>query len=308
MAGVAWPEGRRFAFTAFDDADHDRLDNVRPVYEFLARLGLRTTKSVWVFDAQPEARDERSTEDARYLAWVQSLQLAGFEIGFHGARSVTSDRATTERALVRFREQFGHDPDTMSNHSRNGENLYWGAARLSGWRRLVYVAAHTLDPPRADGHVEGSPRFWGDLCREHVRYVRNFVFREVNTLSVCPQQPYRDPARPFVNAWFAAAEGGDVTSWCETLAEPNQDRLAAEGGACIMYAHFANGFCDEGRLHPRFAAQLERLAGLGGWFVPVRTLLDTLAEAHGGIHDITAGERAALERRWLRTKLRHGSS
>lgn len=308
-ARVVWPEGKQFAFTVFDDADYDRLHNVRPVYDFLAQLGLRTTKSVWTLAAPKDAPlGGLSTEDAEYLAWVQALQRAGFEIGFHGARSVSSARAITEQALVRFREQFGHDPRTMSNHYQNAESIYWGAARLSGWRRLIYRAANALHPLRAEGHIEGSPHFWGDLCRERIRFVRNFVFREINTLAVCPQMPYRDPARPFVNAWFASAEGGDVDSWCATLAEANQDRLVTEGGACIMYVHFAKGFCHDGKLHPRFAAQMERLARLGGWFVPVGTLLDFLAEKNGGVHEITVSERAALEGRWLRTKLRHGSS
>jgi hypothetical protein len=308
-ARIEWPEGKKFAFTAFDDADYDRLHNVRPVYDFLTRLGIFTTKSVWTLAAPADAPlGGLSTEDAEYLAWAQSLQRAGFEIGFHGARSVSSERALTGRALARFREQFGHDPRTMSNHFQNAESIYWGSARLSGWRQLVHRAANALHPLRTEGHVEGSAYFWGDLCRERVRYVRNFVFREINTLAVCPRMPYRDPARPFVNAWFASAEGGDVDSWCATLDEANQDRLVAEGGACIMYVHFAKGFCREGELHPRFKAQMERLAGLGGWFMPVSTLLDFLAEKNGGIHEITPVERVALESRWLRTKLRHGSS
>ena len=75
-----------------------------------------------------------------------------------------------------------------------------------------------------------------------------------------------------------------------------------------MYVHFAKGFWREGKLHPRFVAQMERLAGLGGWFVPVGTLLDFLAEKNGGVREIAPAERSALEGRWLRTKLRHGSS
>ena len=43
----AWPEGRDFAFTVFDDADSQTLENGRPIYELLGGLGLRTTKSVW---------------------------------------------------------------------------------------------------------------------------------------------------------------------------------------------------------------------------------------------------------------------
>ena len=47
------------------------------------------------------------------------------------------------------------------------------------------------------GHVEGDPLFWGDLCRDRVRYVRNFTFADVNTLASCPLMPYHDPKRPW---------------------------------------------------------------------------------------------------------------
>lgn len=308
-ARIAWPDGKRFAFTVFDDADYDRLTNTRPVYDFLAELGMLTTKSVWTLAPEREAAlSGLSTADAEYLAWARSLQRAGFEIGWHNARCHSSVRADTERGLDRFREQFGSDPRTMSNHFQNSDSIYWGAARLTGLARLVYRAANFRSPLRAEGHVEASPYFWGDLCRARVRYVRNFVFREIDTLSVCPFMPYRDAAFPFVNAWYASAEGGDVDSFNATISEANQDRLAAQGGACIMYSHFAKGFFADGRIQPRFAELMRRLAGLGGWFVPVGTLLDYLAEQRSGIHEIAAAERGTLQRRWLATKLRHGSS
>jgi hypothetical protein len=310
MSGpIAWPDGKRFAFTVFDDADYDRLENTRPVYDFLAETGFRTTKSVWTVAAEREAPlGGLSTETPEYLAWAQDLQRAGFEIGFHGARSHSSPRTENARALDRFREQFGHDPHTASNHFQNADSMYWGPARLSGLARLVYRAANSRNPLRCHGHEQGSEFFWGDLCRDRVRYLRNFVFREINTLRLCPFMPYHDSARPFVSGWYASAEGGDVDSFVSTIAEANQDRLAVEGGACIMYTHFAKGFFADGQLHARFVALMKRLAALGGWLVPVATLLDFLAQQNGGIHEITPGERRALEWRWLSSKLRHGSS
>ena len=44
---VAWPEGKAFAFTVFDDTDACTVENTKPVYDFLRDCGLRTTKSVW---------------------------------------------------------------------------------------------------------------------------------------------------------------------------------------------------------------------------------------------------------------------
>lgn len=309
MPRIAWPDGKRFAFTAFDDADYDQLSNTRPVYDFLKDLGILTTKSVWTLAAQRAAPlGGLSTEEPAYLEWAQALQRDGFEIGCHGVRCHSSTRAETQLGLDRFRAQFGHDPRSFSNHFQNADSIYWGAARLTGWPRLIYRAANFRSRLRVEGHLAASPYFWGDLCRERIRYVRNFVFREINTLAMCPFMPYRDGAFPFVNAWYASSEGADVGSFNETLTEANQDRLAADGGACIMYTHFAKGFFADGQVQPRFAELMKRLAGLGGWFVPVGTLLDFLAERCGGVHELTPRERNGLQWRWLKTKLRHGSS
>jgi len=306
---IAWPDGKHFAFTVFDDADYDRLHNVRPVYEFLADLGIFTTKSVWPLAATQDAKlSGLSTESPEYLAWAQALQRTGFEIGLHGVRCHSSLREETQRGLEHFRAQFGHDPRTFSNHFQNADSIYWGDARLTGIYRLLYRLANLRHPLRTEGHHPGSPYFWGDLCRERVRYVRNFVFRNINTLAACPRMPYHDPAFPFVNAWYSSSEGADLASFVELLGEANQDRLAAEGGACIVYTHFAKGFHAGGQLNARFTSLMKRLAGLGGWFVPVGMLLDFLATQHGGIHSLKPAERNALQRRWLLTKLRHGSS
>lgn len=309
MGPIAWPEGKRFAFSVFDDADNDRLHNVRPVYDFLAELGIFTTKSVWTLPAREEVRlGGISTEDPDYLAWAQGLQRSGFEIGFHGVRCHSSTREETELGLNRFREQFGSDPASMSNHFQNADSIYWGAARLTGFWQLLYRVANFRSRLRAEGHVRTSRYFWGDICRERIRYVRNFVFREINTLKVCPEMPYHDPAFPFVQAWYASAEGGDIESFVKMLSEKNQDQLVAEGGACIMYTHFAKGFYLDGQLDARFVELMRRLAALGGWFVPVGTLLDFLASRNGGIHTLSPSERNRLQRRWLLTKLLHGSS
>jgi hypothetical protein len=140
-----------------------------------------------------------------------------------------------------------------------------------------------------------------------VKYVRNFVFADIDTLRACPEMPYHDPDKPYVNYWFASSEGLDVASFVTTLAEANQDRLAEQGGACIMYTHFAYGFSRDGVPDRRFAQLIRRLAGMNGWFVPVRTLLDFLLETKGR-HELSPGERRRLEWRWLWHKARVGGT
>ena len=88
--------------------------------------------------------------------------------------------------------------------------------------------------------------------------------------------PYHDTKRPLVNYWFASSNGRDIQTFNRCLSEENQDRLEEEGGVCIMYAHFAFGFCEDGRVDPRFAALMRRLAKKNGWFVPVHQVLDHL--------------------------------
>ena len=173
-------------------------------------------------------------------------------------------------------------------------------------QRLIYDLLH-LKLNRHNGgvfqgHVEASPLFWGDLCREKIRYVRNFTFGDINTLKVCPAMPYHDPDRPYVNYWFAVSEGPRIEGYNSMLSEENQDRLASEGGACIMYTHLACGFLENGEINKRFRTLMERLSKMNGWFVPVYTLLDYLLASQGH-HEITKDERQGLERKWLRHKI-----
>lgn len=311
MAGdrIEWPEGKAFAFTVFDDTDRATLANVSPVYELLGDLGFRTTKSVWpVAGAEMPAIGGSTADDPDYRAWTLELQAAGFEIGYHGATYSTAPRRTIIRALDRFREIYGHDPRSMANHSGCADSIYWGPNRVSGLSRTAY----SLMTKRSRdgffrGHVEGDPLFWGDVCRERVQYVRNFTYRDVNTLTACPAMPYHDPDRPYVNRWFASSEGQTVREFNACLSEENQDRLEAEGGACIMYTHFAAGFAGDGGLDAGFVRLMKRLATRNGWFVPTTTLLDFLAERQAS-PVLSPAQRRKLEWRWLASKARVGYS
>lgn len=301
---IVWPDGKLFAWTVFDDTDLATLDNVRDVYAFLADCGLRTTKSVWIVDGDPArgADPGQTCADPRYVDWLLKLQRQGFEIGWHGATWHESARDEVIAALDRFAELFGHDPKTAANHSP-GEGIYWGDARLSGVHVPIYnLLTRFRERRRHRGHVPGDPFFWGDVCRQRIKYCRNFVFQDVNTLRACPMMPYHDPGRPFVNYWFASSDGKNGRRFKSCLREARQDQLEAEGGACIMYTHFATGFLVDGRIDAEFRRLVERLSRKNGWFVPAGELLDHLLAVRGH-HDITRTERARLERKWLFEKL-----
>lgn len=306
---VSWPDGRRFAFAIFDDTDLATVANVGPVYDFLTSIGVLATKSVWTVtgDGTP-AFGGATCDDPDYLAWTQGLPAQGHEIASHGVTYTTAPRDLTRRGLDRFRELYGHDPVAMANHSGCDEAIYWGSARVSGAQRALYdVMTRYRRRGRFRGHIEGDPLFWGDLCKERIRYVRNFTFLDIDTLAACPEMPYHDPDRPWVNLWFAASEGRDAKQFIEQIRPANIDRLEASGGACIMYTHFASGFLRDGVLDPVFVERMTQLAARGGWFVPVSTLLDHL-RAQKGDTVIDRRGRSRLERRWLQSKFRVGST
>lgn len=306
---ISWPDGKRFAFTVFDDTDLATRAGVAPIYAFLKDLGLRTTKSVWPIAGSGEpSLGGQTCEDDEYREWLLELQAAGFEIALHNATYHTSCRRETIRGIERFRQIFGHDPYSLANHTSNAEGIYWGEDRVSGLNLAAYTLLTRFRRSRHfRGHRPDDPLFWGDVCREKIKYVRNFVYREINTLSACPYMPYHDPRRPYVNYWFASSEGGSVDAFNKTICEANQDRLERERGASIMYTHFAKDFYDGRRLHSEFRRLLSRLAQKDGWFVPVNTLLDHILSERR-THELTPSQRAGMERKWLLHKLWVGTT
>jgi hypothetical protein len=304
--GVRWPEGKQFAFTVFDDTDLAFVENVGPVYRFLEQCGFRTTKSVWPIEGTRSAKFRGGTcEETGYLKWIRMLECSGFEIGLHNATYQSSLRKDCLHAIDKFTEYFGHAPLVHANHYDCADALYWGPHRFTGINRIAYnfLTKGTWNN-RFEGHIESSPYFWGDVCRQHIRYVRDFVFPDINTLKECPYMPYHDDQRPYVNTWFASSEGANVDLFVDMISEENQDRLEREGGACIMYTHFACGFYRDGEIDHRFKRLMERLAAKNGWFVPVGVLLDYLA-ANRGVSDLTKKQRNRIERKFLWNRAIH---
>ena len=305
-----WPQGKSFAFTVFDDTDLSRPGNYEPVYELLHDCGMRTTKSVWpATGAGLEARGpEGSTcDDPEYLQYVLALQSRGFEIGYHNSYHSGLTRDQIDRALNHFKDLFGSYPTTMSNHALSSEGIYWGAARVSPPLSTAYRAWARRRGEIHQGHIEASPHFWGDLCRERIKYVRNFIFSDLDTLGSCPWMPYHDVRRPYVNLWFAGTNAQHCSHFLEAMTEPKQDALEQSGGACILYTHFAANFVEsDGQLNRRVRDLIVRLSRKNGWFIPVRELLDHLLQQKGTTN-LGGAARASLEWRWFAHKLAVGS-
>ncbi len=137
--------------------------------------------------------------------------------------------------------------------------------------------------------------------------MRDFHFEDIVTTNIDPWMPYHDARRPFVNAWFSGSNAADVGKFVRLLTRENVDRLEASGGACILYTHIASGFVEQGSVRPDVLAVLSDLSNRRGWYVPVARLLDHIA-ALRGVHQLSGGERTALEARWAKEHLRSGIS
>ena len=305
-----------FAFTILDDTDCSTLQNAPCVYDFLYDIGLRTTKSVWIFDGQvrPDNLGVVGTtcQDRVYLEWVKSLQQKGFEIASHSTSFTRSTRSQIIQGLDCFQEYFGAFPKVLAQHNDtvDNESIYWGVKRLSGLARFVYILLNALKGQKRNiyhGEIESSKYFWGDICQDRIKYVRNFVYPEINTLRACPYMPYHDTDRPYVNYWFASTEAPDLSSFVKVMSEENQIKLMNQGGACIIYTHLGKGFVHTGKVEPAFRRVMESIAAKDGWFVPVGELLDYLLQKKTS-HQIRSQQRRMLEWKWLLQKLAIGTS
>jgi hypothetical protein len=281
---ICWPERKSFAFTIVDDTDCSTVENTKPVYDLLADNGLLTTKTVWPLSATGKPITSGDTlENPKYRAWVLELATQGFEIAMHGVSDGSSDRQRIIEGLHRYRELLGDNPilNTIHvNHTGQKEALYWGAGRLDPPVRWLYARyrQHCGSQASSWGIDQLSPHFWGDLCQQHIKYVRNLVFANINTIKMDPLMPYHDARRPYVRYWFSSSYGSGVDSFCKLIRDANQDRLVEEGGGCIVYTHLGSTFYP---LRDDFKRLIRRLGRLPGWFVPASTLLDFLGATRG---------------------------
>src|SRR3954467_10250062 len=135
-----FPEGKRFAFTVFDDTDFSTVEKIRPVYEFLCEQGFHTTKCVWALKEDPKGMIGGATlQDPEYRCLIQQLKEHGFEIALHNVCNNDSQRTKVLEGFREYSSIVGEYPRSHSNHALNRENIYWGPSRLnSAPLRLTY--------------------------------------------------------------------------------------------------------------------------------------------------------------------------
>lgn len=309
---IKFPENKKFAFSIFDDTDGATIENVGPVYELLTELKIYTTKSVWVLptDYSEETINlSPSLSNPKYLSFILELKNKGFEIGFHGARGISSKREDVIFAIEHFKKLIGYYPKVYANHLGNRESLYWGENRLnSPLLKSIYKIVTSRRKQLFIGHLPSSEHFWGDIAKKYLKYVRNFTFfPEINTLKINPSMPYCDPKRPYVNYWFSSSDGHDVTTFNKLLSKKNIDKLEQEGGVCIVYTHFANNFVTEEKINPLAKDLLFYLSKKNGLFLPVSALLDYLLSQRK-TKECPPSESRKMEYRWFLSKIIYGTS
>ncbi|RJQ17683.1 MAG: hypothetical protein C4560_08190 [Nitrospiraceae bacterium] len=306
-----YPEGKNFVFTITDDAHDQTVEKIKPVYDLLYELGLKTTIAVYVreparnngipdFELGSLSREERiefindslslkgdTLQQQDYLDYIRELKRRGFEIAIHTASAGNDLRDETIKAYEEYRDIFGEYPGMNIMHSNNLENAYWGH-KVFGPGVIRWVTENVIGAiyPKAkfpfQGEEQGSPYFWGDILKEKTKYVRMWGTHDINTLKINPSMPYHDPQKPYVNYWFSFSEGHTRKMFNKLLNDKNIEKLCKERGASIVYTHFASGFSRRSAdgsyvVDPASKTQLAKLSQRkDGWFVPVSELLDRL--------------------------------
>lgn len=299
---MIWPREKQFSFTIIDDTDNATLANVKPVYDFLHSIGLKTTKTVWVYPPK-DSYAGASLQDEEYRKFILELDSKGFEIASHGVGSGKFTRTEIMQGFDYYKKVLNRYPEIYINHSQNENNLYWGAKRfrwpLSWFMKLVQNVEF-------QGEKEGSIYFWGDFAKKHIAFIRNLVFSEINTLKCDQEMPYRERSKSiFSNYWFSSSDGHTVEEFVNLIDQKNVNQLAEEGGCCIVYTHFASGFVDRhGELDQRFKSRMEDLAKQNGWFVPASELLSYLLSKKKSNEFIPNKYLLRLNARWFLSRLK----
>jgi hypothetical protein len=313
-----WPDNKKFAFTIIDDTDNSTLENAPLIYDYLISNKVFTTKSVWV---RPGLSDEiysyvdgETLENTNYFNWVKEIQIKGVEICLHSMSWSSSTREQIISGFSFFEENFGNSKILIQhNDIKVNESIYWGSKRLVFPLNLIFDCVSWFNPKGVNsniyqGEIEKSIYFWGDICKKKIKYIRNFVFPEINLFNVTRKIFHRRKSTKFVNNWFISTEAPDIESFVKMLTYENIDKLENQNGLCIIYTHFGNGFVKNGILDERFKNVINYLSNKNGWYVPASEILDYLETKNKNNSMLTYYEEILLSTKWLLWKIFHGTS
>jgi hypothetical protein len=278
-----YPFEAGFAIT--DDTDGASFESVKIVYDYLRQVGLVTTKTVWAFPPVdgcgipnlPQAALRGVTlQDPSYLHYCKDLNRCGFEIGLHGASAGNNKRDQILRAFDMMNSYFRCE-GTYICHAKCADNPYWEEKVIAGGMRhalLKLLCRHTCC-----GELPGSEYFWGDICLQHVKQIRLYHTRALNTLGANPSMPFFDPAKPFVRGWFSATRG----SFMDCTSDRALAALKRDNG-CTVLAQHLHQYADMAAKSPAapFREAAERLAAEKSiWVASAAAIMNRLRAVQG---------------------------
>ena len=312
-----WPNNKKFAFTIIDDTDNSTLDNAPLIYDYLIQNKIFTTKSVWVKDGIDSedyvSVNGETLSNIKYFDWVKKIKSLGVEICLHSMSWSSSTREEIISGFNFFEAEFGKSKVLIQhNDIKDNESIYWGSKRLAFPLNIIFELFSYFNPKGVKSNIyqgenESSPFFWGDICKEKVDYIRNFVFPEINLFKVTPHILHKRASTKYVNNWFISTEAPDIESFTKLLSVENINKLEIENGVCIIYTHFGNGFVRDGILDERFKSIIRYLATKDGWYVPASELLAHI-QNNNKIATLSYFQEFYLSFKWLIWKLFHGTS
>lgn len=260
---LSWlPDSYQAAVAITDDPDNGDILAFKTMYDFLMSIDFPTTRAMWVYkNAEPTGTPPLKINftaplltESECLDYCKVLTKKGFEICLHGASSGNNNRFQTIDALNFLAKEI-NPSSVYICHSKNAENLYWDVRTANSAIEKKILQLYTKNI--CFGEVVDSPYFWGDICREKIRFIRMFRTRAVNTLSFNPSMPYHDFSKPFVNFWFSATKGYIPTLFTES----NIDKLCEQHGASILYQYMHKYIISTSVIKDEVKRALERVAG-----------------------------------------------
>jgi hypothetical protein len=278
---VVWlPDFYDAGIAITDDPDNGTFEQFKTMYDVLISLNLPTTRAMWFFEpiefsGTPQLPIQFYSpllSDHECCDYCKKLHEAGFEICLHGASSGNNDR-TQMLAAIKFIEKEIGKLSVHICHSKNAENLYWDSKCTHS--PIVSFLLRFYTKNTCFGEVVGSRYFWGDICKEKIKYIRFYRTRQVNTLAFNPSMPYHESYKPYVNYWFSATKG----YLPKLYTQKNLDKLCRENGAGIAYQYMHKYVNSEGSIDAGVLETLERIANDKRiFFRPVSVLLDRLKQ------------------------------
>lgn len=278
---ISWlPDSYQAAITITDDPDNGDFCAFKTMYDFMMDIEFPVTRAMWVYkNIEPTGTPHLEISfkaplltEPECLHYCKKLSEHGFEICLHGASCGNNDRLHTTSALTFLKNEIGESPVYIC-HSKNAENLYWDAKTANSHLEMRLLQLYTKN--RCFGDIADSNYFWGDICRENIKYIRMYRTRSFNTLAFNPSMPYHDFSKPFVNYWFSATKGHIP----HLFTGDNIDQLCQEEGVSILYQYLHKYVNENLVIHPEVKKSLQRVASDNRILkLPVSAILERLKQ------------------------------